>query len=72
MATFEKTLFSDRNAAARNHKHGGKLSHLSSLRWDIFSRDYFSLDQSEKHYYQAEIMVKTWIPIRYIKNIDEV
>lgn len=72
VATFEKTLFSDRNAAARNHKQGGKLSHLSSLRWDIFSRDYFSLDQSEKHYYQAEIMVKTWIPIRYIKNIDEV
>jgi hypothetical protein len=33
---------------------------------------HYNLPESEKPFNQAELLVKTWIPIDYIKNIEKI
>lgn len=69
---FQNTIFSDMNAADRKHAIGDSVDFLNSLRFDLFSKKYFDLDPIEGKQYQAEILVKTWIPVEYITNIEEI
>jgi hypothetical protein len=77
VAYFEHTEFSDKNAAAISSYTpmiGKEAQHLSNIRFDILKKaervKHYNLLDNEKPYNQAEVLVKTWIPIEYIKNIE--
>ena len=71
VAYLKGTLFSDMNATKTGHKTGGALNDLSKVRFDIVKLpNHFNLEEPEKSFYQAEILVKTFIPKRYIVNLD--
>lgn len=79
VAYFEHTEFSDKNAAAFSSYTptiGKETQHLSNIRFDILKRaervKHYNLSDSERPYNQAEVLVKTWIPIEYIKNIERI
>lgn len=67
---FENTKFSDMNAADRRHTNDDSADFLQSLRFDLFQQNYFNLSPTEKKMHQAEVLVKTWIPIEHITNIN--
>jgi len=60
------------NAADSQHINGDSVDFLSSLRFDLFHKNFFELDSFEKKLHQAEILVKTWIPVEYITNLNEI
>lgn len=69
----ENTLFSDMNATKNGHHQGSDLADLKRVRFDICKqRNHFNLTNDEKPYYQAEVMVKEFIPLKYILNIDKI
>jgi hypothetical protein len=73
VAYFENTEFSDVNAAAFSSykpEIGTEVSKLKNVRFNILSKGYFDINEEEKKYYQAEVLVKTWIPLEYITNIN--
>ena len=70
VAWFKDTLFSDMNATDGQHIHGGSIDHLKSVRFFATKRKYVSRNDDDFKYHQAEVMVKTFIPLRYIININ--
>jgi hypothetical protein len=69
---FENTRFSDMNAADRRHKNEDSIDFLNTLRFDLFEKKYFNLNMIEKKQYQAEVLIKTWIPAEYITNLNDI
>lgn len=70
VASFRDTLFSDMNAADSRHQHGGTLEALQRIDIDATKAKYVRSDDPIFKYHQAECMVKTYIPLEYIINID--
>lgn len=70
VAWMKDTLFSNMNATDNLHSHGGELSDLQKIKFDATKRHYVSRDDDDFKYHQAEVMVKTFIPVKYIMNID--
>ena len=72
IATFETTMFSDMNATKNGHKRGGDLSDFTNIHFEtVKQKNQFNLGENEIPYFQAEIMVKTFIPIQYILNLTD-
>jgi len=71
VAYLENTKFSNMNAADNRHQNDTSVSFLKNLRFDLFKQSYFNLEGTDKKYFQSEVMVKTWIPIEYITNINQ-
>lgn len=70
VAAFEGTLFSDINAADSNHTHGGSFDHLKMVNISATKMRYVRRDDPCFKQHQAECMIKTFLPIEYIVNID--
>ena len=70
VATWKDTLFSDINATDNGHHCGGTYDDLQKVNFSAVKKHYVSRDDEDFKPHQAEIMVKTFIPIKYIKNID--
>ncbi len=69
-ALWEDSLYSDRNMTRNGANVGGSLDDLKSIHFDLFHGiRYFDMDDDEKMYYKAEVLVKHFIPIEYITNI---
>lgn len=67
----EDTLFSDRNAASNDAHVGGTLDDFKKIHFkSVIARKQFDLEESEQPYFQAEILVKNFIPLKYITNIE--
>ena len=65
----ENTLFSDMNAGDERHTHGSNLADLKRVNFAATKiKGLYSTDPNFK-FSQAEVMVKTWIPLGYITNI---
>ena len=66
----EGTKFSNMNAT-RNEAHvGDTLADFKCIHFDaVKARRHFDLDDDERPYFQAEVLVKNFIPLKYIKNI---
>lgn len=64
------TLFSDMNATDSLHKHGGTLDDLKRVHLECTKLDY--AEGEDKKYKQAEVMVKTFLPAKYILNLNEI
>lgn len=73
VALLKGTLFSDINAADKLHTHGGELDDLKRVNFNATKRNYVRKDDDDFKPHQAEVMVKTFIPLRFIVNLkDEV
>lgn len=71
VAFFETTRFSDINAADKGHNQGASLEDLKRVKFTATKRNYVRKDDPDFKFHQAEIMVKSWIPIEYITNINQ-
>lgn len=66
------TLFSDRNATSNEHLRGGSLGDLKRIHFETCLKvNHFQLEDNEKQFYQAEILVWEFIPSKYILNLDK-
>lgn len=71
VAAFRSTLFSDKNAASSDFSRGSGIEHLRNVNISATQRHYVSRDEGEIFsLHQAECMVKTFIPVEYIININ--
>lgn len=70
VAGFKETAFSDMNATDSDHTHGTKYEDLERINVAATKASHVSRDHPYFHMHQAECMVKTFIPIEYIVNID--
>ena len=70
VALFSDTLFSDINVADGGHHHGGSFRDLQNVDIRATRRHYVRKDDPDFKKHQAEVMVKTFIPLEYIVNIN--
>lgn len=70
VALLKDTLFSDMNATDSMHSHGIHLKDLQKVDFAATKRKYVRRDDADFKFLQAEVMVKTFVPIKYILNID--
>ena len=70
-ALWEDTMYADRNATKNGANVGGSLDDLKEVRFGLFNRmmRYFDMSDEAKTHYQAEVLVKNFIPLQYITNI---
>lgn len=69
VALLRGTLFSDINAADKYHRHGGSIADLNRVNFNAVKRLYVYRTDSDFKAHQAEVMVRTFIPARYILNL---
>lgn len=70
VAWLKDTLFSNMNATDSMHCHGAHLSDLQRVDIDAIKATYIPNSHPYFKPHQAEILVKTHIPLEYIINID--
>lgn len=70
VAAFKDTQFSNMNAAANAVQHGASFEDLERVNIYAVKSTFVSKTDDIFHEHQAECMVKTFIPIEYISNID--
>ncbi|MCQ2335928.1 MAG: DUF4433 domain-containing protein [Paludibacteraceae bacterium] len=69
VATLNSTLFSDINATDTNHITGDDYEFLKNIDLEATQKHYLSADSIFFKQHQAEVLVKTFIPLKYILNI---
>ena len=70
VALLKDTLFSDVNATDKLHTHGGTLEDLKRVNFNATKKHYVSKNDVDFKPHQAEVMVKTFVPKKYIVNLD--
>lgn len=70
VAVWKDSLFSDINATDNNHRIGSSLKDLQNVDFLAVKRNYVSRNDPDFKPHQAEVLVKTFIPIEYIMNIN--
>lgn len=66
----ENARYADRNATRSGARIGGTLDDFKQIHFQtVKAKKHFDLDADEQPYYQAEILVKNFIPLKYITNI---
>lgn len=66
----EDTRYADRNATRNGANVGGKLDDFRKIHFQtVKASKHFDLDIDEQPFFQAEILVKNFIPLKYITNI---
>lgn len=69
---FEETQFSTRNANSGNAEIGNTLNDLKNINLEIIRvPSYLDLSNEQKPFFQAEILVKRWIPLDNIINLSD-
>lgn len=69
---WEETLYADRNAVKSGANIGGSLGDLSRIHFNTVKKaNHFNLDDSEKEFYQAEVLVKNFIPLSMVTNLNK-
>ena len=70
-ALWNETMYADRNMTKNGASVGGTLSDLKRIHFDtVKQHNHFDLSDDKKMFYQAEILVKNFIPLSAIKNIS--
>ena len=70
VALARETLFSDMNATKTGHHHGGTFEDFQMIDFEAVNGPCPTNDSPLYSKHQAEVLVKTFIPIEYIVNID--
>jgi hypothetical protein len=69
-ALWEDSMYADRNMTKNGANVGGSLEDLKAVHFGLFwGRRYFDMSEEAKMYYKAEVLVKHFIPLKYITNI---
>ena len=70
---FSKTQFANMNATKTGHNCGDSLNDLKAIKFNLVKLPkHFDIpNENDYKYYQAEVLVKTWIPLKYITNIND-
>ena len=69
-ALWEDSMYADRNMTKNGANVGGTLDDLKAVHFGLFwGRRYFDMSEEAKMYYKAEVLVKHFIPLKYITNI---
>ena len=69
---WKDSKYSDSNATSRNSRIGENFDTISIIDFDILKKsDYLNAPTDKKKYFQAEVLIKNHIPIKYIENILE-
>lgn len=72
VVTFEETFFSDMNATKNGHNRGKNYADFLKIHFEtVCKTNYFDLPDNEVPFYQAEIMIKTFLPTEFILNIND-
>ncbi len=72
VVSLQQTMFANMNATKKGHSKGTSLADLKQIQFDICTQpNQFNLSESEKPYYQAEVMVLEFIPSKYIMNLNK-
>lgn len=67
---WQDTKFADRNATRNGANVGGSLEDFKKIHFSAVKQpNHFNLDANEQPFYQAEVMVKNFVPLKYITNI---
>ena len=70
VALAKETLFSNMNATANDHHHGGSFADFQMIDFEAVKALHPKKGTPLYSKHQAEVLVKTFIPIEYIVNID--
>ena len=67
---WKDSMYADRNATKNGARVGGDVEDFKAIHFSaVKARKHFDLDEDEQKFYQAEVLVKNFIPLEYIKNI---
>lgn len=67
---WQDSLYCNMNVTRNDANYGGTVEHLKQIHFDtVLKQNYFDLAEEEKPFYNAEVMVKNFIPLQYIMNI---
>ena len=67
---WEGSKYADRNATRSGRNVGESIDDLKAIHFDaVKARKHFDLDEDEQKYFQAEMLVKNFIPLSAIPNI---
>lgn len=70
VACFENTRFSNMNATDNNMLCGETINSLQSVNFVAVKKTFVKKEDPDFKAHQAEVLVKTWIPLKYIININ--
>lgn len=69
---WQDSLYCNMNVTRNGASYGGDAEHLKQIHFNtVLRKRYFDLDEDEKAFYKAEVMVKNFIPLQYITNIGD-
>jgi hypothetical protein len=71
VAFWVNTRFSDINATDSNHKEGPTIEDLTRIKFSATKRTYLAKGDNDFKYHQAELLIKTHVPIKFITNIND-
>lgn len=68
----EGNIFSNKNAVRSDASKGSDFSNFQTIHFETALRNtQFDIEDAEKDYFQAEILIKNHIPLHYILNISD-
>ena len=70
VAYYENTIFCNINSTDSSHSKGTELNDLERIRFSATKRRFVSREDQDFKHNQAEVLVKTWIPLEHITNIN--
>jgi hypothetical protein len=70
VAYYENTIFCNINATDSSHQKGTAITDLEKIKFSATKRRFVSREDPDFKQHQAEVLVKTWIPLEHIKNIN--
>jgi hypothetical protein len=70
VATFEDTEFTDMEATLKQMRHGNSFDDLKRVNLQATQKPAYLLSDLEYMQKQAEVLVKCFIPLKYIKNVN--
>ena len=66
----EDVMFSDMNATKKEAHVGSSYKDFERIHYKtVIEEKHFDLDEDEQPYYQAEVLVRNFVPLKYITNI---
>lgn len=71
IAYYENTIFCNMNATDSSHMKGSELKDLERIKFSATKKSYLRKDDPDFKHHQAEVLVKTWIPLEHITNINK-
>jgi hypothetical protein len=67
----KETKFATRNAAKSGVMANGTIEKFNAIKFSVLRSRYFDLDENEKPFYQAEVLVWEKVPLDKILNINK-